>query len=146
MRETARALLLSIVIILVGFVALTYWSGSAYWRFPAMERPAGAVGTTGASSAEAIRERGAEVGAKVAEAAARLGQTVDEAALTSKIKAKMVLDDSVKARAIDVTTTGSTVTLSGTVQTAAEHDRAVALARETAGVTRVIDRLRIAEF
>ena len=56
----------------------------------------------------------------------------------------MVLDDSVKARAIDVTTNGSIVTLSGAVQTKAEHDRAVALARETAGVTKVVDRLQIA--
>lgn len=59
------------------------------------------------------------------------------------IKAKMALDDSVKARAIDVTTTGSTVTLTGTVRSASERDRAVALARETAGVTAVVDRLEI---
>lgn len=55
----------------------------------------------------------------------------------------MALDDSVKARAIDVTTTGSTVTLTGTVRSASERDRAVALARETAGVTAVVDRLEI---
>jgi len=53
----------------------------------------------------------------------------------------MILDDSVKARAIDVTTNDSTVTLSGTVRSAAEHDRAVALARETVGVARVVDHL-----
>jgi hyperosmotically inducible periplasmic protein len=144
MRETARGLLLSVVLILIAFVAFTYWSGSAYWRYPAAEHPAGAVGTTGTIDTKTVRERGAEVGAKVAEAAAKVGQTVDEAELTSKIKAKMVLDDSVKARAIDVTTNGSTVTLSGIVQTKAEHDRAVALARETAGVTKVVDRLQIA--
>ena len=51
------------------------------------------------------------------------------------------LDDSVKSRSIDVTTNGSTVTLTGTVRSAAERDRAMALARETAGVTSVIDRL-----
>ena len=44
-------------------------------------------------------------------------------------------------RTIDVSTTGTTVTLSGTVRSEAERNRAVALARETAGVTRVIDRL-----
>jgi len=55
----------------------------------------------------------------------------------------MTLDDEVKARAIDVTTNGSTVTLTGTVGSKAEHDRAVSLARDTAGVTHVIDQLRI---
>jgi osmotically-inducible protein OsmY len=57
--------------------------------------------------------------------------------------AKMALDDSVKARSIDVTTNGSTVTLTGTVETAAERDRALALARETEGVTNVINRLSV---
>jgi osmotically-inducible protein OsmY len=35
------------------------------------------------------------------------------------------------------------VTLTGTVRSVDEHDRAVRLARETAGVTQVVDRLRI---
>ena len=55
----------------------------------------------------------------------------------------MALDDLVKARRIDVSTDGSTVTVSGTVGSRAEHDRAVALARETAGVTTVIDHLSL---
>jgi osmotically-inducible protein OsmY len=55
----------------------------------------------------------------------------------------MVLDDRIKARAIDVTTDGSTVTLSGTVGSVDEHDRAVRMARETDGVTHVVDRLRV---
>ena len=55
----------------------------------------------------------------------------------------MALDDAVKARAINVTTRGTTVTLSGIVESKAEHDRAMALARETDGVTQVIDDLRM---
>jgi osmotically-inducible protein OsmY len=35
------------------------------------------------------------------------------------------------------------VTLSGTVASRAEHDRAVSLARETEGVTQVIDELTL---
>ncbi len=143
MRETARGLWLSVFIILIAFVGYAYWTGTLYWRYPQSEHPIGAVGTTGTVDTRTPRERGAEVGAKVAVAAAKVEQSVDEAALTSKIKAKMVLDDTVKARAIDVTTTGSTVTLSGRVQTVAEHDRAVALARETSGVTHVVDRLQV---
>ena len=55
----------------------------------------------------------------------------------------MALDEIVKARAIDVSTDGATVTVSGTVNSRAEHDRALLLARETAGVTAVIDHLSL---
>jgi osmotically-inducible protein OsmY len=55
----------------------------------------------------------------------------------------MTLDDLVQARSIDVTTTDHVVTLKGTVGSKAEHDRAVQLARETAGVTRVVDNLTV---
>jgi osmotically-inducible protein OsmY len=87
------------------------------------------------------RERGAEIGEKAAIAASKVEETLDEAALTAKIKAKMALDDLVKARDINVTTHDTTVTLSGTVDSKAEHDRAMSLAHETAGVTKVIDDL-----
>ncbi len=140
--HTFRAVVLSLLIVLIAFVAYSYLSGSAWFHFPRDPQPA-AVGTSGAIQVETARERGAEVGAKVAVAAAKVKESAEEAALTSKIKAKMVLDDSIKARAIDVTTDASVVTLSGTVGSVSEHDRAVRLARETAGITRVVDNLRI---
>ena len=92
---------------------------------------------------ERARERGAEIGQKAAVATKKIEESLDEAALTGKIKAKMALDDTVKARAIDVTTTGLTVTLSGQVPSAAAHERAVALARETEGVTKVVDHIEV---
>jgi osmotically-inducible protein OsmY len=55
----------------------------------------------------------------------------------------MALDDLVKARTIDVDTTDSVVTLTGTVESNQERERAVRLARETAGVTRVVDKLQL---
>jgi hyperosmotically inducible periplasmic protein len=140
--HTFRAVVLSLLIVLIAFVAFSYLSGSAWSRFPRAPQPS-AVGTSGATDVQTARERGAEVGEKVAVAAEKVKEEAAEAALTSKIKAKMVLDDSIKARAIDVTTNGTVVTLSGTVGSASEHDRAVRLARETAGVTRVVDNLRI---
>ena len=138
MRSVIRALL---VIVLLGFVAffvLGWWTGARTSK-PA-DKPAATSGTIDTTTA---RERGAEIGEKAAVATAKVKETVQEAALTTKIKAKMALDDSVKARAIDVTTNGSTVTLSGTVGSAAERDRAVRLARETDGVTQVVNHLRI---
>jgi osmotically-inducible protein OsmY len=89
------------------------------------------------------REGAAQIGEKAGEAASTVGATLEEAALTTKIKAKMALDDVVKARSIDVTTRGTTVTLSGIVGSKAEHDRAMALARETEGVTDVIDNMKM---
>ena len=66
-----------------------------------------------------------------------------EAALTGKIKAKMALDDTIKARSIEVSTSGSIVTVSGSVASRGERDRALSLARETAGVTKVVDHLAV---
>ena len=140
MRRTLPALLLSLLVILIGFVGFAYWSGNRSARDVGATssdptRTSGAVATA--------RERGAKVGAAVGEAAAKTKETVDEAAITSKIKAKMVLDDSIKARTIDVITDGSTVTLKGTVRSESERNRATRLARETAGVSVVVDHLVI---
>ena len=87
------------------------------------------------------RDTGAKIGETVATGAARAEQALNEGSLTARIKAKMALDDTVKALSIDVDTQGSVVTLSGSVRTATEHAKAVQLARDTDGVTSVIDRL-----
>jgi hypothetical protein len=122
MRPIARALLTSVVLILLSFIAFSYWTGTAWERYPRIAAPR-AVGTSG------VLDRSRE--------------KLDDTALTSKIKAKMVLDDTVKARDINVTTHDGVVTLSGEVDTVDAHDRAIRLARETAGVTDVVDRLGV---
>ena len=48
---------------------------------------------------------------------------MSDASLTTKIKAKMTLDDTIEARNIDVDTDGTVVTLSGTVRSDAERAR-----------------------
>jgi osmotically-inducible protein OsmY len=63
--------------------------------------------------------------------------------LTAKIQARYFLDDEVKARDIDVTTTDRVVSLSGTVGSEIERRQAVALARNTDGVRDVRDQLRV---
>ncbi len=87
------------------------------------------------------RATGAAIGESVATGAAKAEHALVEGSLTARIKAKMALDDTVKALNIDVDTNGSVVTLSGSVNSAAEHTKAVQLARETTGVTAVVDRL-----
>ena len=141
MRSLIRAVLVLALLAIVGMFLFGYWTGST-WRPGSGTAPA-PVGTSGTIDTEKARQRGAEIGEKAAVAVAKVKETVSEAELTGKIKAKMALDDLVKARSIDVTTNGTTVTLAGTVSSHAEHDRAVALARETDGVTKVVDGLRI---
>jgi hyperosmotically inducible periplasmic protein len=141
MRELIRALLVLVLLAIVGMFVFGFWSGTAWRGRPAA--PSSPVGTTGTIDTQKAREKGAELGEKAAVATAKVQDAIGEAEVTTKIKAKMALDDLVKARAIDVTTNGTTVTLRGTVGSREEHDRAVALARETAGVTRVVDDLRI---
>jgi osmotically-inducible protein OsmY len=137
MRALVRALLVVVLLAAAGFVVLGYWTGSL--GRSGSESP---VGTSGVD-VDRARERGAEIGERAAVATEKIQSAMGDAALTTKIKAKMALDDTVKARAIDVTTDGSTVTLSGTVHSEAERDRAMALAQETTGVSRVVDHLAV---
>jgi hyperosmotically inducible protein len=102
--------------------------------------PDGPVGTTGGEKA---REVGAEIGERTAQAADATRRAIEDGALTSKIKAKMALDDTVKALSLDVDTRAGVVTLTGTVRSEGERQRALALARETEGVTQVVDRLQL---
>jgi len=67
-----------------------------------------------------------------------------DAAITMKIQAKYADDDVVKGRNIDVDTVNGVVTLKGEVDTKRERDAAEQLARETSGVKRVIDELKVA--
>ena len=55
----------------------------------------------------------------------------------------MALDDTVTAVDINVDTNDSVVTLRGTVESHEQRERALQLARETEGVSSVIDELRI---
>ena len=132
-----RALLIVIIVVAVSFLLMGYFGGLR--TRDALSTRAETPQTS--DTVDRARERGAEIGEKAAIAATKVEETIDEAALTTKIKAKMALDDSVKARAINVTTHGTTVTLSGTVSSDTERTRAMTLARETDGVTKVIDDL-----
>ncbi|HEY7169613.1 MAG TPA: BON domain-containing protein [Vicinamibacterales bacterium] len=143
MRTLLRAVLILIVVVGLGFLVLGWWAGSS-WRTHSSS-PSSTVGTSGATTTEKARERGAEIGEKSAVAAEKVKNELADAALTGKIKAKMALDDTVRSRSIDVTTDGSVVTLSGSVRSASERQRAVSLAGETEGVTRVVDHLSVGQ-
>ena len=137
-RGLIRLMLIAIVLVAAAFFFIGYWSNG---RFEAAPSPA-EVRAPQIDTA-AARRTGAEIGEKAATVAARVGESMEEGGLTAKIKAKMVLDDLVKARAINVTTEGTTVTLTGTVHSQQERERSLALAKETEGVTSVVDHLTV---
>jgi len=136
------ALLKLVLVVVILAVAAAFFLG---YRFgdSGVETPVSATQTTPTVNTEKARETGAKIGETVATGAAKAEQALSEGALTAKIKSKMALDDTVKALSIDVDTKGTVVTLSGTVSSEAVRAKAVQLARETAGVTAVNDRLVI---
>ena len=135
-----RALFKVVLVVVLVAAAAAFFVG---YRFgdDGIETPVAAQPGPPAVNTEKARETGAAIGEAVATGAAKAQHVLDEGALTAKIKSKMALDDTVKALSINVDTTGTVVTLSGTVHSEAERTRAVQLARETAGVTAVNDRL-----
>ena len=80
---------------------------------------------------------------KAGETADRAGDTAGNATLTAAVKTKFLADDTVSGLKIDVDSNNGVVTLTGTVRTAAEKNRAIAIAKETDGVKSVIDRLKV---
>lgn len=135
-----RALLRLVLVVVIVAAAAAFFMGYRLGDKGVVE-PATANGPT--VDAAKARETGAAIGEKVATGAARAEAALTEGSLTAKIKAKMALDDTVKALAIDVDTNGTVVTLTGTVHSETERAKAVQLARETEGVTAVNDKLAI---
>jgi osmotically-inducible protein OsmY len=120
---------------LLGYWSLEQVTGSS-WRV-ATAPEAGPVNTS------TTRDRMAQLDTQAGKAANKVGDFLSDAELTTKIRSKMALDDSVRARTIDVSTTAGVVTLAGTVGSVAERDQAVKLARDTKGIKQVVDHLKI---
>lgn len=109
-----------------------------------------AAATTGREAGEEIREEAREAQDAAREAVRRAGDAaergqavVSDAAVTTAIKSKLLADTTVAGLKIDVDTQGGVVSLNGTANTRAEADRAVTLARNTDGVSRVVDNIRV---
>jgi hyperosmotically inducible periplasmic protein len=136
MRLIRRLLVLTLVAG-AGVAGYAYWTDNG-----SMLREHAADVATAAAKREAVKLASKAVDT-ASEAKDHLGDTVAEAALTAKIKSKMALDDHVNARGINVDTSGSVATLSGVVASKDERKRAVQLARDTEGITRVVDKLEV---
>jgi hypothetical protein len=142
-----RTLLRVVLLVIIVAAAAAFFFGYRIANIGEPE-PAETVGTAGSTPGSTVdvsdaRETGADIGAKVAEGANEAQRFASEAAVTAKIKSKMALDDNIQAARIDVDTNGTVVTLRGTVNSADERERALRLARETEGVTSVVDQLTV---
>jgi hyperosmotically inducible protein len=82
------------------------------------------------------------LGALLALASVNCGRRgVTDSAITAAVKSKLAVDD--EGGAIDVDTHGGVVTLTGVVGTQAEKEQAELIARNTEGVTRVVNNITV---
>jgi hyperosmotically inducible protein len=68
--------------------------------------------------------------------------TTDDLSITTRVKTALLNDPEIAGK-IDVETTNGVVTLSGTVKTPAERDKAMAIARKVTGVSDVKSSLQV---
>ena len=143
-----RILLIIVLVVILGFVLLQYTNSR-----------------TARNTEVAVKEAGREVAEKTKEGLTDLKQKVEEekipekikegteqvenlaldASTTAAVKAKLMNDELVKARNIDVDTKNGHVTLSGDVSSTAEADQAIQLAQKVEGVKSVTSRLVVKE-
>src|SRR5437588_6902589 len=133
--------MMKLVLVVIVIVGLAFLLGR--WSSGSKIVPGSPVHAAGPVDTSKAREAGAKVGEATAKAANEAAEALANGAITAKIKSKMVLDDLVKARNIGVDTDGSIVTLTGVVGSEAERQRALQLAKQTKGITSVIDHLRV---
>src|ERR687896_284640 len=72
-----------------------------------------------------------------------VGCAQSDVGITTSVKSQLAADDQVKARRIDVDTRDRIVTLKGEVRSAEEEAKALQIARDTRGVTNVVDELSV---
>jgi len=147
MGHLIRTLLVLAIIAIVGAYFLGYLpqTESVFRSAPTSKSsPSQEVEAPRGTPASPPLPSGDEMKDRAARAAQRVDETLADAALTTKIKAKIALDDTVKSADVHVHTKNGVVTLSGTVSSAAVQERIVQLARETAGVKSLVNEIKIA--
>jgi len=93
---------------------------------------------------ESASDKAARAGEKAKDAASHAGVDLDHAALLARVKTKLASDAGLATlKNIDVTVTGTVVTLSGTVSNEYQKKAAELAASQVQGVTQVQDRLTI---
>ncbi|HEX5715273.1 MAG TPA: BON domain-containing protein [Thermoanaerobaculia bacterium] len=101
-----------------------------------------------ARGAEQVAEGAEQVGAAIERGAAQIeaevGPVLDDAAITARVKAKLIADPEINSFHIDVDTVDGRVALNGKVSSAEQRSEAEDLARGTQGVRQVVNLIQIA--
>lgn len=92
----------------------------------------------GAEQVGEALERGAE------QVEAEVGPVLDDAAITARVKAKLIADPEINSFHIDVDTVDGRVALNGKVSSAEQRAEAEDLARGTQGVRQVVNLIQVA--
>ena len=103
------------------------------------EKKKGTMEKAGGATGKAMDK----AGEKTKDAASATGEAITDTWITTDLAAKFVDEPTLKGSNINVDTKDHVVTLKGTVTSAAGRARAVAIAKDTKGVSRVIDTLTI---
>lgn len=82
-------------------------------------------------------------GEKIDNSMNKVGNFMDDGSITAKVKAALVDADDIKSTDISVETEKNVVTLSGFVESQAQAEKAVAVAKKVEGVTSVSDKLHV---
>ena len=153
LRALLRVIFVVIIVVAIAAFFIGYRWGGGHTQTETIEptarqaSPIGTIGTRTDTRNDTARERaraaGAEIGDKVATGAQKAGETLEEASLTAKVKSKIALDDTLDGSHIQVTSDNGRVSLTGTALNEAQHRRALDLARETAGVSAVVDHVSV---
>lgn len=117
----------------------------------AVNKTAEGLGTAAGKTSEGVSKAAEKTGEglgkaadKTGDAVAKTGEVIDDAWITTKVKSKFTTAEAVDGSDVEVETKNNVVTLTGTVPSTAAHTTALRLARETKGVKRVVDNLKVA--
>jgi len=106
-----------------------------------------ACGKQGSGPAETVGKNvdqaAQTAGNAVDKAATNTGQALSDTAITSKVKAAILAEPGLKVLQVNVETTNGMVTLTGTVNSQRNSDKAVAIAGNVEGVKGVSNRLTV---
>ncbi|QMR46364.1 molecular chaperone OsmY [Citrobacter freundii] len=106
-----------------------------------------AVATGSAFAENATTDKGQSglesAGQKVDSSMNEVGDFMDDSSITAKVKAALVDHESIKSTDISVKTDQKVVTLSGFVESQAQAEEAVKVAKGVEGVTSVSDKLHV---
>ncbi|HEY9436026.1 MAG TPA: BON domain-containing protein [Blastocatellia bacterium] len=92
---------------------------------------------------EYTEERAGEERERARGAGEKLGASLDDAWIHTKLVAKFIGDADTPGRNINVDVVNNVVTLRGTVETAEQRAEAERIARDTEGVRRVVNQLKV---